>query len=65
VLREQQTHKKQLEDEQESVLNLKSQSAIMRRRFDSFKQDMEDLRSQLKVKADELKVSTEKAEEQV
>jgi chromosome segregation ATPase len=64
MLQVQHHHKKALEDEQEAVLNLKSQASMMRRRFDSFKVEKEALQSELKEKEEELKVCHEKGDEQ-
>lgn len=60
----QNAHKKALDEEQESILQLKSHSAILRRRFDTFKTDMESLKQALRDKEEELQKKQEIVEEQ-
>merc|ERR1719199_660328 len=64
MLQVQHSHKKALEEEQDAVANLKSQAGVMRRRFDSFKVEKEALQAELRAKEDELKVSSERNDEQ-
>jgi hypothetical protein len=64
MLQVQHSHKKALEEEQDAVANLKSQAGVMRRRFDSFKVEKDALVAKLQAKEDELKVSSERNDEQ-
>ena len=64
MLKMRQQNARALEEEQETVVTLKSQSAIMRRRFETHRNEMEQLKGSLKQREDELKLAGERAEEQ-